>query len=331
MASHKPMTNHELVINHDIIKYQDIDRAKTSVNDANKLVNGWNLLKTKEERYDQAIPLYITALNIYKKYELWDKAIFVQLILVDIYQKIKDSHEEILALTQVAKLYKKTDTDKAVEYFTKVIEKNNNSGRNGNSNAVLWKEIGETLESEKNIEDKDKKNHVDNIIKAYTKSAEVYAMDNKPHTANNMMAKVCDVCIKYERYEDASKMLDDLIMSYISSSSGNYVASISHNTAVLFTKTHMFNAILCSIASKNLDDANNKLTKYQRIYHHFLGSSDDIFLSTILVAVTNNDEIQFKDAILSRDKENMFDDATSNLLLRIVEIHFDPDCRNCMD
>ena len=145
-------------------KEQDLKYAKKYTKDANKLINGWYILKSKQERYEEAIVLFTSASKIYKKYEMCQCAIDVLLLVVNIHQKMKETHEECLVLTDIARLYKKIDTNKSVDFFTEAIEKNINNGKLA-LNAALWKEIGEILEN--NIDHKNFTKHADRVIRSY--------------------------------------------------------------------------------------------------------------------------------------------------------------------
>lgn len=304
----------------DNTNIQNVDQANNYVATADKLVTSWSLLKSKNERYDEAINLYVSASNIYKICKLWEKVIETQIKMMNIYKIMKDTHEEIRTLMNVAKLYKDIDTEKAIEYFTKVIEKNVDIKDGIRSNAIIWQEIGDILaQSQSKIKNCEK--YTNRIIDAYTNSAKMYVIENRTYGGVNVLVKITNICLNMNRYKQAANVFDEIITHCTKNDNPSNIWSI---------RSHMVNSILCSLINDELEITEDKLDKYRKAFSPFKGSVDDIFLSTLLAAIFEKDEDLFKQTIISRDFSERLNDTTCKMLLEITEKHMDPYCKNCV-
>jgi tetratricopeptide (TPR) repeat protein len=290
-------------------------QANKCIEDAKKLINNWSLLKSKDERYDDAIPLCITAANIYKNNKLWQQAIDAQLLIAHIYKERKETIEEVKILKNIAKIYKDIDTDKAIEYFTKIVEKTD-ATKNASFVSATWREIGDILNT------KDPDRYIDRVIEAYSNSAKMDEAEYKFYTANCTLLKVTQICLKAHKYKFATNIFDRIIKNCVSndsSSSGRVKWSI---------KSYIFNAILCSIIAEDVKIADSKLAQYKDLCPGFTYSDDDRFLTNIIYSITTSNELEFKQNILERDKCREFDETTSWLLLEIAEKYIDSNCKS---
>ncbi|VBB17654.1 hypothetical protein YASMINEVIRUS_117, partial [Yasminevirus sp. GU-2018] len=300
-------------------------RADDLVAEADKLLSSWSLLRSKTEKHEDASGLYKQAGNIYKTEKMYDKAIDAfQKALVS-FTVLKDDHERKYILIEKAKLYRlKGECDNAVEHYKNAIDVVNSTGSTDGS-GKLWQEIADTFEKNlKESEEKGDDEHVigkkvDNVVEAYKKASEMYALADRDVSANEALIKASNICINYDRYTDALECMDTSL------------ARLASGSKTLWTVNQLISkCVLCCLVCNDFVKSEEKLNRYRSMFDKFGNSTDDDAVKAVLQSVKDSDRGSFIELQKRYRSQIRNDIYTEKIVAEILGLYFngEPDETN---
>eukprot|EP00252_Welwitschia_mirabilis_P012235 TRINITY_DN2717_c0_g2_i1.p1 TRINITY_DN2717_c0_g2~~TRINITY_DN2717_c0_g2_i1.p1 ORF type:complete len:290 (-),score=86.14 TRINITY_DN2717_c0_g2_i1:364-1233(-) len=259
---------------------------------ADKKLQGWSIFGHKHE---DAADLYEKAGNHYKLAKSWDRAGAVYLKLASCHSKMESKHEAASAYVDAANCYKKTNSREAVRCLNTAVNIFMEIGRLSMA-AKYCKDIGETYESEENLE---------SALEYYDKAAELFKGEEVTATANQCLLKVAQLAAQLEQYPKAIQIYEEVARQ-----------SINNNLLRYSVKGYLLNAGLCHVCNGDVVAINNALEKYQEIDPTFSNTREYKFIADLSTAIDEEDVVKFTDVVKDFDSMTRLDQWKTTLLLR---------------
>lgn len=214
-------------------------------------------------------------------------------------------------------------TADAVEYFRTAISMLCDAGRFSNA-AKLQKQIAEIYENQDNKEE---------ALENYRQAADYFSGENQTSSANNMLLKVAQFSAQLERYDGFviywlcalyiishsfylhTRRYDAALEIYESIAR----ASMESNLLKFNAKSHLLNAGICALATKDLVLVQMKLNEFQEIDYTFGDSREGRFLQAMVQSFENFSGDGFADAVYQFDTISKIEPWKISILLKVKE------------
>jgi alpha-soluble NSF attachment protein len=172
------------------------------------------------------------------------------------------------------------------------------AGRFSNA-AKLQKQVAEIYEQE---------NHSQEALEAYSQAADYFVGENQTSSAQPMFLKVAQISAQLERYPAAIEIYEKVART-----------SMENNLLKYNAKSHLLNAGICAMATKDIVLVKQKLEEFNDIDYTFVDSREGKFLAAIATAVETFNTDGFSDAVYEFDTITKLEPWKVTLLLKVKE------------
>uniref|UniRef100_M4BIB8 Uncharacterized protein n=2 Tax=Peronosporaceae TaxID=4777 RepID=M4BIB8_HYAAE len=172
------------------------------------------------------------------------------------------------------------------------------AGRFSNA-AKLQKQVGELYEQQ---------GHKEEALEAYRQAADYFAGENQSSSANNMLLKVAQFSAELEKFDAALEIYESIAKS-----------SMESNLLKFNAKSHLLNAGICALATKDTVLVQMKWDEFQDIDYTFADSREGKFLQQMNKSYEAFNADAFADAVFQYDTISKIEPWKITLLLRVKE------------
>ncbi|KAI9895340.1 hypothetical protein PsorP6_019300 [Peronosclerospora sorghi] len=165
--------------------------------------------------------------------------------------------------------------------------------------AKLQKQVAEIYEKQDNKEE---------ALEAYRSAGDYFAGENQSSSANNMMLKVAQLSAELEKFDAALEIYESIAKS-----------SMESNLLKFNAKSHLLNAGICALATKDMVLVQMKWEEFQDIDYTFADSREGKFLRQMMESYEAFNADAFADAVFQFDSISKIEPWKISLLLRIKE------------
>ncbi|KAJ2490588.1 vesicular-fusion protein S17 [Coemansia sp. RSA 2050] len=248
-------------------------------------------------KYREAAELYEQASNQFKLSKKMREAGEAMEKAAQMSLKLNEPDDAAQYFVTAAKAFKKSYPQQAVSMLQQAVTILTERGR-FHIAASHQKEIARTYEEDLlNLAD---------AMRAYKQAAEWYADEGSSALANGCLLKVASFAAQLEEYAQAI----DIFETIAEGSLGNQLAKWS-------IKEYFFKAALCRLAVPDEVGAAEALERYKDLDPSFGTTRECLFLSQVVVDITNGDLQSFTNHIAEFDRVSQLDNWKTTLLLRI--------------
>ncbi|RHY09252.1 hypothetical protein DYB28_000193 [Aphanomyces astaci] len=186
----------------------------------------------------------------------------------------------------------------AVTYYRTAISMQCDAGRFSNA-AKLQKQIAEIYEQAGQMQE---------ALENYSQAADYFIGENQPSSAQPMLLKVAQFSAELERYPAAIEIYEKVAKTSMESNLLKYNA-----------KSHLLNAGICAMSSKDIVLVKQKIDEFNDIDYTFPDSREGKFLTAMANAYESFDPDGFADAVYEFDTITKLDPWKVSLLLKVKQ------------
>ncbi|KAJ2685055.1 vesicular-fusion protein S17 [Coemansia spiralis] len=248
-------------------------------------------------KYHEAAELYEQASNQFKLSKKMREAGEAMEKAAQMSLKLNEPDDAAQHFITAAKAFKKSYPQQAVSMLQQAVTILTERGR-FHIAASHQKEIARTYEEDlSNLAD---------AMRAYQLAAEWYADEGSSALANGCLLKVASFAAQLEKYAQAIEIFETIAEG-----------SLDNQLAKWSIKEYFFKAALCRLAVPDEVGAAEALERYKDLDPSFGTTRECLFLSKIVVDITNGDIQSFTNHIAEFDQVSQLDNWKTTLLLRV--------------
>jgi len=262
---------------------------------AEKKLGSWSLFGGLQ-KYEDAAELFTKAANQFKVLKKWYEAGEAFEKTAACCLKANSAHEAATAFQDSANCFKKIDAAKAVLLYKEAVAMQVDMGRFTTA-AKLQKEVGELQEAEGNLEE---------AMGAFQTAADYYNGEESTSSANQCLLKVAGFAAQMQNYKKATEIYEQVA-----------IVSLENTLLKWSVKSYLLTAGICVLATGDLDEAREKIEKYQGMDASFGGTREGKFLEDLYSCFDQLDGDAFTDKVREYDEISRLDSQKTTLLLEI--------------
>jgi alpha-soluble NSF attachment protein len=248
-------------------------------------------------KLEEAAELFVKAGNTFKLAKVWQKAGDAYMRAAENYAQLPDlSFEAASKFADAARCFKNVNSEDAIVAMQKAMEMYTKEARfqqgakTCREIAELYENMGETVKA----------------AEAYEQAADLYDGEDAKSHANQCRAKVAEFAALAGDFNRAIDLFEK-------------VASVSLENKLLRygAKEFLLRAGLCRVCLGDEVGASRALEKYKSLDSSFNDSREAKLLEKVILAVQENDEEAFTDAVAEYDSLSKLDPWKTSILLKI--------------
>eukprot|EP00164_Ancoracysta_twista_P000145 GFYU01000214.1.p1 GENE.GFYU01000214.1~~GFYU01000214.1.p1 ORF type:complete len:292 (+),score=69.57 GFYU01000214.1:25-900(+) len=272
------------------------DKAIQYMQQADKLFTKKGWFGFGGGKFDEAAELYQKAGNSFKLAKKFQEAGGAFTKMAECHMKLQSPAEAASAYVEASHAYKKSAPLDAIKCLSSSIEIFTDVGR-FQQVAKHYKEIAELYEGENDLE---------RAIENYNHAADFFEGEDSTSSANTCLLKVALYSAQLGNFTRAIEIYEQ-------------VAGRSLDNSLLkwSVKDYFWKAIVCSLATGQLDETKSRLARYQDMDMSFQSTRECEFLTNIVDAYEQLDPELFADHAREYDSVSKLDGWATNILLRI--------------
>ncbi|KAF0742977.1 hypothetical protein Ae201684P_000118 [Aphanomyces euteiches] len=262
-----------------------------------KALNKFSLFSSSS-KYEDASDNFEKAANQYKIAKKWQESGEAFAKCADCQMRLKESSRAAQFYQQAAEAVSKANPIDAVTYYRTAISLQCDAGRFTNA-ARLQKQIAEIYEQAGQTQE---------ALDNYSQAADYFIGENQPSSAQPMLLKVAQFSAELERYPAAIEIYEKVAKTSMESNLLKYNA-----------KSHLLNAGICAMASKDIVLIKQKIDEFNDIDYTFPDSREGKFLTAMATAYETFNLDGFADAVYEFDTITKLEPWKVSLLLKVKQ------------
>ncbi|ORY64366.1 alpha-soluble NSF attachment protein [Pseudomassariella vexata] len=262
--------------------------------------SGFSLFGGKEQKYMDAVDLYIEAANAFRMQKMnveagkaFEKAASIQT------SKLNEPDDAANVMVDAFKVYKTDSPDDAVRCLDVAISQYCKKG-NFRRAAQHMENMGEVFETQ--VQDNAR------ALECFEKAAGWYESDNAAALANKLWLKVADIAALAGDYYKSIEHYERVA-----------AASINNNLMRYSVKDYFLKAGICHLATGDMVATNRALEKYRDMDPTFPSNREHQLLVDLAAAVEGGDQDAFTDKLFQFDRMSKLDKWKTTILVRVKE------------
>ncbi|GKT27505.1 NSF attachment protein like protein [Aduncisulcus paluster] len=278
------------------------DRAFLFYNKAQKKLKGVLFFRPSEAALDDAAEMFEKSANLFKSVKQWQKAGESYLRVAECQRKLGTIPYVVKAMTNAGHMFKKVDSDKAVECYNGAVAAAMEEGRLFQA-GKLQKEIAELYEKERDIE---------TAIKFYADAAETFGDEERAASdERNCLLKVAEFSAARGDYDKSAGIYESVALK-----------CVPNRLLVWSAREYFSRCLLCILARGDTVKADMKLTLFERSDATFPRTPEHKLCQRLITAMNDRDEGEFTNALREYDSMKPLDTWRTNLL-EVIKTHIE--------
>lgn len=250
----------------------------------------------KTAKYEEASELFKKAANQYKVAQAWQEAGGAFSRAAECFLPLNQQHDAATCYMDAAVCMKKTDMDKAVEYYEEAISLFCDMGKFVNA-AKIEKELGEIFET---LNDEDK------AVKHFKKAADYFQGEDNSAMASQCLLKVAHFMALKEQYSEAIEIYESVAQ-----------ACLEKNVLKFNAKGHLFSAGILRLCQSDIVAMKQQLERYKEMDYSFDNSRECKLLEALTEDVENTNAEDFTGHVFDYNSISPLDRWKVSMLLRV--------------
>ncbi|EQC36369.1 hypothetical protein SDRG_06473 [Saprolegnia diclina VS20] len=272
-------------------------KAEDFIKAGEKALNRFSIFSSSS-KYEDASECFEKAANQFKIAKKWQESGECFARCADCQMRLKESSRAAQFYQQAAEATSKANPLDAITYYKTAISMQCEAGRFSNA-AKLQKQIAEIYEHG---------DHMQDALEAYGQAAEYFVGENQNSSAQPMFLKVAQFSAQLEKYPEAMEINEKVARS-----------AMENNLLKYNAKSHLMNAAICALATKDMVLVKQKLDEYNDIDYSFGDSREGKFVAAMATAYETFNTDGFSDAVYEFDTITKLDPWKVTILLRVKE------------